>query len=121
MRSVRLLIKRVLLLSFKVVLVAIPTVVASYYSYRAGAQDSIENYHAMVDIAASLERQGPIIEQMRGEINVLKMLAAARTGSGFRPLPVESDSCSDNSHFTWKTSVPSGKNSVALKRLTTRN
>jgi hypothetical protein len=91
MRSVKLLLKKLLLFSLKMALVSIPAVVASYCSYRAGMRDSMENYRELAGLAdktvAILDRQSRIIERMRGEMDVLKMLASARTGAGFPALP----------------------------------
>lgn len=82
MRSIGLLFRRLFLFAVKLVLVAIPAVVASFYSYRCAMRDAVTNERAIVAVmsrlADVLDRQGRDLEEMRGEVNVLKMLAASR-------------------------------------------
>lgn len=125
MRSLLLLSRRTIRFFAKMVLVAIPAVLSSYYAYRAGLRDSLEYYKELSSIAdqtASLmERQTAQLEHMRGEVSVLKMLAATRVGSGPPGLPLSASEFvahPEDSTLTLKTrTVPVS----SAKRLTTRN
>jgi len=123
MRSLKLLLKRIATFSLKMVLVAIPAVVSSYCSYRAAVQASMENYRELTKLADNtamlLDRQGHVLERMRGEIDVLRMLAAARTGAGFQALPFSEPQVSDSLEHTLKAPGPSNKALVSVKHLTT--
>lgn len=82
MRSIGLLLKRLFWLAIKLVLVAIPAVIASFCSYRLAMRDALANEHAitavMSQMADVLDRQGRSLEVLRGEVNVLTILAASR-------------------------------------------
>lgn len=91
MRSLKLLLKRALLFSAKLALVGVLAAVVSFFSYRAGVRDTLKDYaelSSLVDkVVATSERQGHALDELHGEMNLLKMLAAARTGAGIPALP----------------------------------
>jgi len=94
MRATMRLVDRLTVWLFKAVLVAIPAVVASYCSFHVSSRAANAGYVLLVRAVDTLsevvERQGRIIEQMKGEVAVLRMLAAARTSAGITPFAMES-------------------------------
>lgn len=95
MRSIGLLLKKSFRFLVKLTLVAIPAVVAASCAYRQALKETrreaLENYREYVavlgDTASKMEQQGRIIEQLKGEMNVLKLLAVSRTAAGLPVFP----------------------------------
>jgi hypothetical protein len=94
MRATIKLVDKLTVWLFKAVLVAIPAVVSSYCSFHVASREANAGYVLLVKaldtLSEAVERQGRVIEQMKGEVAVLKMLASARTGAGVTPFAEES-------------------------------
>lgn len=111
MKSMKLLLKKVSLFLLKLTLLVALVGVTSYCSYQRGAQESTGDYREITSTlnqaTSLLERQGRVMEHLNGEVEVLKMLAAARVGGGFPALPlvaplVEEDLCPVIPKFRWR-------------------
>jgi hypothetical protein len=89
MRATIRLVDKLSRFCLKAVLVAVPAVVSSYCSFRVADRNAETGFRAVVVVVGNLteavERQGRVIEQMKGEVAVLKMLATARVGAGVIP------------------------------------
>ena len=92
MRAVRLLGKKIAVFSLKALLVAIPAVAASYCSFRVSAKHHERDNRVFANqigaISDTLERQSHLISRMQGEVSLLRLIVAARTGAGFAALPL---------------------------------
>lgn len=130
MKTLKQLLWRTLSLVTKFTLMALPLVASSWYFYRAGRQDSVRDFHELAEVADNaatlLERQGKVIERMRGEINVLALLASARTGAGFPTFPLpesekEEERGSETAKLWLQPTVSPKKTTGFTKNLTTRN